>query len=63
VRAKGRCPLDSCDFFEKKSSKSFISPAGGMGAVEIFTAVLTGQPKGRAGRSGGCGRLSGQVLF
>ncbi|RKJ77198.1 hypothetical protein D7X33_12615 [Butyricicoccus sp. 1XD8-22] len=27
--ARGRCPLDSCNFFEKKLSKSFITPAGG----------------------------------
>ncbi len=27
--ARGRCPLHPCDFFVKKSSKNFITPAGG----------------------------------
>ncbi|RKJ81398.1 hypothetical protein D7X33_04350 [Butyricicoccus sp. 1XD8-22] len=28
--ARGLCPLNPCDFFVKKSSKNFITPAGGM---------------------------------
>jgi len=45
--ARGRCPLDSRNFFEKKLSKSFLSPAGGMGAPSFAAALLTIPPKGR----------------
>ena len=48
--AKGLCPLDSRNFFEKKLSKSFISPAGGMGFQICFYAVVAVLPK--AGQDG-----------
>jgi len=52
--AKGLCPLDSRNFFEKKLSKSFISPAGGMGTLQTGYAVLGSPPERMAGRSFQC---------
>ena len=52
------------NFFEKKLTKSFLSPAGGTGAPEIFvSAVLTSPPKGqRAGRAAARSSLTGFQL-
>ncbi len=48
--AKGLCPLDSRNFFEKKLSKSFLSPAGGTGvAVPVFAVYPACQKQGRPG--------------
>jgi len=52
--ARGPCPLDSRNFFEKKLSKSFISPAGGMGTLQTGYAVLGSPPERMAGRPGPC---------
>jgi len=42
--AKGRCPLDSRSFFEKKLIQSFISPAGGTRASPLPHRFLMKPP-------------------
>ena len=39
-RARGLCPLHPCDFFVKKSSKNFITPAGGTKDFSILLDLL-----------------------
>jgi len=58
---RGRCPLDSRAFFEKKLSKSFISPAGGMGFQICFYAVVAVLPK--AGQDGRDHAPQGAYIF
>ena len=50
--AKGLCPLDARNFFEKKLSKSFIPPAGGDEGFRCTDEVAScaDQPAKREGR-------------
>ena len=53
--AKGLCPLDSRNFFEKKLTKSFPPPAGGdesSGCIDI-RIYSAARPAGRDGGPGG----------